>query len=111
MIRTNWVIALFTLAAIGLVLPGAATAADATVTVNGWIVDEACGASNAKKGGEECARDCHEKGSALVLYDEKSEKIYRLDDQKLAAKHIGYVKITGTISGETFKVEKIEAIS
>lgn len=108
MIRTTQAVALL---ALGLLLAGAAIAADATVTVNGWIVDEACGATNAKKGGEDCARDCHEKGSALVLYDEKSEKIYQLDDQKLAAQHIGYVKISGTISGEIFKIDKIESIS
>lgn len=96
---------------LALLLSGVAPAADAVVTMNAWIVDEACGARNAKEGGQDCSKDCHEKGSALVLYDEQSEKIYQLDDQKLAAQHIGYVKITGRIDGETFKIEKIESIS
>ncbi len=80
------------------------------VEIQGWIVDEKCGAQNANPDGEQCATDCFEAGSRLVFYDETSEKIYQIDDQELAAKHIGLVKIMGRIVGETVEVEAIEAV-
>lgn len=80
------------------------------VEIQGWIVDEKCGAENANEKGKQCATDCHDAGSRLVFYDEVSERIYLIDDQKLAAEHIGLVKVIGRIVGETLEVEAIEAV-
>lgn len=80
------------------------------VEIQGWIVDEKCGADNAKEEGAQCVLDCHEAGASLVFYDEASERIYQIDDQVLAAKHIGLVKIKARVVGETLQVESIDPV-
>jgi hypothetical protein len=76
--------------------------------VTGWIVDEWCRSANAHPGGKGCALDCHGKGAALVLYEPESKKVYRLDDQKAAAEHVGYATVTGKLDGNKITVAAIE---
>ncbi|MBZ5531344.1 MAG: hypothetical protein LAO20_07930 [Acidobacteriia bacterium] len=60
-------------------------------------------AANCTKG---CARS-HE----YVLFNTKSKKIYRLDDQNAPAKFAAQnVKITGNLDGDTIHVVKIEGV-
>ena len=96
-------------AALFSILPAlAATGEGGSVQVTGWIVDEWCGQANANAQGKECSLDCHKKGAALVLFEPKAKKLYRLDNQKEAAKHVGEVTVTGKIEGDSLKVARIE---
>jgi hypothetical protein len=91
-------IALFALAAAG------ALAAD----FNGYIIDEACAAKPAMKGNEGCARKCIKGGSPAVLLTPEA-KVYKLDDQEKVAEHAGHkVVVTGSLNGDTIKVESIK---
>lgn len=75
----------------------------------GWITDESCGAKGANAAHRDCALKCHRGGALLVLYDNASGKLYKLDDQGAAEAHAGReVKVTGTLSGDTIKVAGIE---
>jgi hypothetical protein len=95
-----------------LLLGVGAAAADGTWT--GQISDSSCGAkhTDAKHGksvsDRDCALTCAAKGSQLVLVSEG--KVYRLTnhDADLRA-HAGHtVNLTGTLTGESIRVAKIE---
>jgi hypothetical protein len=76
---------------------------------SGWITDETCGAKNANADGKACALKCAKNGAKLVLYVDGDKKLVGLDDQDMAMKHVGVpVVVTGTMDGNTIKVQKIE---
>ena len=73
----------------------------------GYVIDASCAAKPAMKGNEACARKCLKGGAAAVLLGE-GDKVYKLDDQAKAVEHAGHkVKVTGTLNGDTIKVENI----
>lgn len=76
----------------------------------GWITDDQCAAKGAKADHADCAKKCHGSGAKLVFYNTGDEKIYALDNQELAAQHIGHeVKVTGKADGSAIQVASIEA--
>jgi hypothetical protein len=76
----------------------------------GWITDDQCAAKGSKAEHADCARKCHENGAKLVFYNTGDEKVYTLDNQELAAQHIGHeVKVKGEVEGKNIKVAAIEA--
>jgi len=84
-----------------------AIAADFT----GYVIDEQCSGKPAMKGNEACARKCIKGGSPAVLLTDDS-KVYKLDDQAKATDHAGQkVKVTGTLNGDTIKIESINVDS
>ena len=98
---------LLTLAAIAL-LTAAFAAADAG-SWTGWVTDDHCAAKGAKAEHAACAKKCLENGGKLVFYNSADEKIYNLDNQKLAEEHLGHeVTVKGTVEGDTIKVESID---
>ena len=85
------------------------TAAEGTWT--GWITDEHCGAKGANAGHKECALKCVNGGAKLVLYNNDDQKLYALDNQELAKKHLGHeVTVEGTVDDQNnIKVANIMA--
>ena len=54
-------------------------------------------------------REVPEKGSKLVFYNNADKKIYQLDKQDVAKKHIGQeVTVKGQVDGNTITVDSIE---
>lgn len=98
------------LSALVLLQPLAARAGDAAAgSWKGWISDDHCGAKGAKAGHEACAAKCMEKGAKLVLVNTADGKIYKLDKQADAKKHLGHeVTVAGTAEGDSIKVASIE---
>jgi hypothetical protein len=97
-------IALFTLT---LVISTAGMAAEFA----GYVIDQSCAAKPAMKGNEACARRCIKGGSPAVLLTEDA-KVYKLDDQAKVVEHAGQkVKISGSLDGDTIKVEAIKVDS
>src|SRR5688500_15374194 len=77
-------------------------------TWTGWISDDHCGAKGAKAEHKDCAVKCLGNGGKLVFYNPADEKIYSLDKQDVAEKHLGHeVKVTGELNGSAIKVESI----
>jgi len=103
---------LMTIAGIlALVLAGSLSLSHAadTTSWSGWITDETCGAKNANADGKACALKCAKNGAKLVLYVDGDKKLVSLDNQDEAMKHVGVpVVVTGTMDGNTIKVQKIE---
>jgi len=77
----------------------------------GWITDQKCGAKGANAGHKECALKCVAGGEKLVLYNNEDQKLYMLDNQELAKKHLGHqVTVEGTVDDQgNIKVAKIMA--
>lgn len=89
-------------------LPAAGLLADMG-TWTGWVTDEHCGAKGANAGHKDCAVKCHKDGAKLVFYNTADEKIYQLDNQELAAQHLGHeVKVSGEVEGDAIKVKSID---
>jgi len=102
--------ALIVLAAIALLVPAFAAAHDhKTASWTGWVTDDSCGAKGANAEHASCTKKCVDGGGKLVFYNTADEKIYSLDNQKLAEEHVGYqVVVKGTAEGSSIKVESIE---
>lgn len=87
------------------------TIAAAGADFTGYVIDQACAAKSAMRGNEACARKCIKGGSPAVLLTADS-KVYKLDDQEKVSEHAGHkVKITGSLDGDTIKVESIKVDS
>lgn len=96
-----------------LMLAGLLLAADPKQVFTGVITDTMCGANHKSMGATDnakCVRDCvkMDKSVKYALYDGKN--VYTLSDQTTPEKFAAAkVKVTGTLSGKTIQVEKIEA--
>lgn len=100
--------ALILIAVLALLVPALA-AADAGAWT-GWVTDDHCAAKGAKAEHASCAKKCLDNGGKLVFYNSADEKIYDLDNQKLAEENLGHeVVVKGTVEGSSIKVESIEA--
>jgi Protein of unknown function (DUF5818) len=96
--------ALIVLALAALLVPALASADSWT----GWITDDSCGAKGANAEHASCAKRCLDGGGKLVFFNSADQKLYSLDNQKLAEEHIGHeVVVTGTADGNGIKVESI----
>lgn len=99
--------ALLALAVAALLVPAFAAADAGSWT--GWVTDDHCAAKGANAEHAACAKKCLDNGGKLVFYNTADEKIYQLDNQKLAEEHIGHeVVVKGTAEGDAIKVESIE---
>ena len=117
------------LAAVALVLMTAGMfAQDKTVTLDGYMIDNACAASHAtdktfgtwvKTHGTSCAMmdSCEKSGYAIYADD----KVYKFDDKgndsaaellkNTKSKKGLHVKVEGTLDGDTIKVTKLTEVS
>jgi len=103
---------LLLIAVLALLVPAFAAAHDhdQAGSWTGWVTDDHCAAKGAKAEHASCAKRCLDNGGKLVFYNSADEKIYNLDNQKLAEEHLGHeVVVKGTAEGDSIKVESIEA--
>lgn len=106
--KKTTVMLLSLIAVTAFALPLASAGEKATWT--GWITDESCGAGGAKAEHKACAKKCADNGAKLVFYNNADKKIYTLDKQDLAKKHVGdEVKVTGVAEGAAITVDSIAA--
>ncbi len=76
----------------------------------GYIVDQNCASKKEMLGNEACAKSCIGRGAKAVLATEDG-KIYKIADQdKVKAEAGKKVTITGTMDGDSIKVESIKAM-
>jgi uncharacterized low-complexity protein len=74
--------------------------------LKGYISDEKCGAKHAKDHNGKCVEGCVKGGAAPVFVHDG--KVYKIDDTAKVMDHLGHeVTITGTLSGDTVKVESV----
>ena len=81
----------------------------------GYISDANCaakqGAKAASPGHANCAAGCIKKGTAAVLVTPEG-KVYKLDDQAKVVDHAGQkVTVSGSLSGDTIKIDSVKTES
>ena len=84
----------------------AAYAADVT----GYIVDKNCSTKKGMWSNSDCVASCAAKGAALVLVQEDGKVLtIGKDDQDKVKAHGGHkVTVTGTVDGDTIKVNSVK---
>jgi hypothetical protein len=74
----------------------------------GWISDSKCGAKGTSAGHKDCAAKCIKGGAAPVFV--MDNKVLKIDDASKVEAHIGQkVTVTGSVDGDTLKVESVKA--
>lgn len=98
------------LAALLLALPALAGQTGKPVELTGYIADHWCEKSKPEEPCVDCAMTCSEEDADVVIY--ANGKLYRLDDRKEAAKHIGHkVVVKGTVDqDDRVTVKSIEKV-
>ena len=92
------VLAVFAFCALG------AMAADFT----GTIMDTKCSTNKAMRDNVACAEKCIKGGSPAVLVTDEG-KIYKIAEQDKVVAHAGHkVTISGTVDGDTIKVDSVK---
>lgn len=73
----------------------------------GYISDSKCAAKGAKDEHADCAVKCVKGGASAVFVVDG--KVYKIDDPTKVADHIGHkVTISGTLDGDTVKVDSVK---
>jgi len=74
----------------------------------GWISDSKCGAKGASAEHKDCAATCIKAGAAPVFV--MDNKVLKIDDASKVEGYIGQkVTVTGSVDGDTLKVESVKA--
>ncbi len=82
-----------------------------SATVNGWVTDSTCGVKGANAGAEACTKKCLAKGAKLVVVTDGDEKVLTVENPDALKGHEGHhVAVTGTVTGETIKVESVKML-
>ena len=74
----------------------------------GYISDSKCGAKGAKDAHAACAEKCV-KGGAAPVFVTSDGKVLKIDDASKVTDHVGHkVTLTGTLDGDTVKVDSVK---
>jgi hypothetical protein len=74
----------------------------------GYVIDKECSGSKERQGDIACAQRCISRGSPAVLVTEDGH-VYKIANQDKVTPHAGRkVTISGSIDGDTIKVESVQ---
>jgi hypothetical protein len=80
-----------------------------STSVNGWIVDDKCGAKGANAAGEACTKKCLAAGAKMVIVTDGDQKILAVDNPDALKGHEGHhVTVTGTVSKDSMHVGSVK---
>jgi len=100
--------------AVGFVFALSAMAFDdmgKSATVNGWVVDDKCGAKGANAGAEACTKKCLAAGAKLVIVTDKDSKVLTVDNPDALKGHEGHhIAATGSIKGDSIHVDSMKML-
>jgi len=82
-----------------------------SATVNGWVVDDKCGAKAAHAGAEACTKKCLEGGAKMVVVTDGDQKVLSVENPDALKGHEGHhVAVTGTMGKDSIKVESVKML-
>jgi hypothetical protein len=82
-----------------------------SATVNGWVVDDKCGAKGANAGGEACTKKCLAAGAKIVIVTDKDQKVLAVDNPDALKGHEGHhIAATGAVKGDSIHVESAKML-
>jgi hypothetical protein len=82
-----------------------------STTVNGWVVDDQCGAKGANASAEACTKKCLGKGAKMVIVTDKDQKVLMVDNPDALKGHEGHhIAATGHVSGDNIHVDNAKML-
>lgn len=82
-----------------------------STTVNGWVVDDKCGAKSAHAGAEECTKKCLAAGAKMVIATDGDQKVIAVENPEALKGHEGHhVAVTGTMDKDSMKVGSVKML-
>ena len=82
-----------------------------SATVNGWVVDDKCGAKGANAAGEACTKKCLAAGAKMVVVTDGDKKVLAVDNPDALKGHEGHhVAVTGAVKGDSIQVESVKML-
>ena len=82
-----------------------------SATVNGWVVDDKCGAKAAHAGSEECTKKCLAAGAKMVVVTDGDQKVLAVENPDALKGHEGHhVAVTGTTKGDSIHVDSAKML-
>jgi hypothetical protein len=82
-----------------------------SATVNGWVVDDKCGAKGANTGAEACTKKCLAAGAKMVIVTDKDSKVLAVDNPDALKGHEGHhIAATGMVKGDSIHVDSMKML-
>ncbi|HTU34483.1 MAG TPA: hypothetical protein VMF66_11840 [Candidatus Acidoferrum sp.] len=82
-----------------------------SATVKGWVTDDKCGAKGANAKAEACTKKCLAAGAGMVVVTDGDDKVLKVENPDALKEHEGHhVAVTGTVSGDSIKVESVKML-
>jgi len=82
-----------------------------STTVNGWVVDDKCGAKGAHAGAEECTKKCLAAGAKMVVVTDGDQKVLMVENPDALKGHEGHhVAVTGSVKGDSIHVDSAKML-
>jgi hypothetical protein len=82
-----------------------------SMTVNGWVSDDKCGAKGANAGAEACTKKCVGAGAKVVIVTDKDQKVLAVDNPDALKDHLGHhVAVTGSVKGDSIHVDSTKML-
>jgi hypothetical protein len=80
-----------------------------STTVNGWVVDDKCGAKGANAAGEACTKKCLAAGAKMVIVTDGDQKVVAVENPDALKGHEGHhVAVTGSMSKDAMHVSSVK---
>jgi hypothetical protein len=78
-----------------------------SMTVNGWVSDDKCGAKGANDKAEACTKKCLAAGAKMVIVTDKDQKVLAVDNPDSLKDHVGHhITVTGEVKGDSIHVDR-----
>jgi hypothetical protein len=82
-----------------------------SATVNGWVVDDKCGAKGANAGAEACTKKCLAAGAKMVIVTDEDSKVIAVENPDALKGHEGHhVAVTGSMGKDSMKVASVKML-
>ena len=82
-----------------------------STTVNGWVVDDKCGAKGANAGAEACTKKCLAAGAKMVIVTDGDSKVLAVENPDALKGHEGHhIAATGTVKADSIHVDSMKML-
>ena len=82
-----------------------------SMTVNGWVSDDKCGAKGANDKAEACTKKCLDGGAKMVIVTDKDQKVLMVDNPDALKDHVGHhIAVTGAVKGDSIHVDSAKML-
>jgi sugar/nucleoside kinase (ribokinase family) len=82
-----------------------------SMTVNGWVSDDKCGAKGANASAEACTKKCLGAGAKAVVVTDGDNKVLAIDNPDAVKGHEGHhVAVTGSVKGDTIHIASLKML-